>query len=112
MIWFKYKEHDYMDESPSVGFRLFEDEAQAYAWEKHMQENYSGGRTWIVGPATKTDVLSYIEENHIQLDELTKKNIENDAYYKDMRTVFSGINGMEYLKGTRLKFNGETFETL
>ena len=82
MVWFKYKEHDYMDESPSVGYRLFEDEAQAYAWEKHMQENYSGGKTWIVGPATKTEILSFIMENPIQLDEPTRRNIENDAYYK------------------------------
>lgn len=81
MIWFKYKEHDYMDESPSVGFRLFEDEAQAHTWEKHMNDNYSGGCTCIIGPATKAEILSYIEENHIQLDELTKKNIENDNNY-------------------------------
>lgn len=81
MIWFKYKEHDYMDESPSVGFHLFEDEEQAYAWEKHMNDNYSGGRTWIIGPATKAEILSYVEKNHIQLDELTKKNIENDDNY-------------------------------
>lgn len=81
MIWFKYGEHDYMDVAPNFGFKLFESEEQAYAWEKHMQENYSGGRTWLIGPATKADVLSYIEENHIQLDELTKKNIENDDNY-------------------------------
>ena len=81
MVWYKYGSHDYMDERPEVGFHLFEDEEQAYAWEKHMQENYSGGRTWLIGPATKADVLSYIEENHIQLDELTKKNVENDDNY-------------------------------
>lgn len=81
MIWFKYNEHDYMDEKPEVGYRLFEDKWQAYAWEEHMNINYSGGRTWIIGPATKADVLSYIEENHIQLDELTKKNVENDNNY-------------------------------
>lgn len=81
MIWFKYGEHDYMDVAPNFGFKLFESEEQAYAWEKHMQENYSGGRTWIIGTATKAEVLSYIEENHIQLDELTKKNVENDNNY-------------------------------
>ncbi len=70
-----------MDESPSVGYRLFEDEAQAYAWEKSMNDHYSGGRTWIIGPATKAEILSFIMENHIQLDELTKKNIKNDDNY-------------------------------
>ena len=81
MIWFKYKEHDYMDESPNVGYRLFEDKWQAYAWEEHMNNNYSGGRTWIIGPATKAEILSYVEKNHIQLDEPTRNNIENDDNY-------------------------------
>ena len=81
MIWYKYREHDYMDESPNVGYRLFEGEKEAYAWEEHMNTNYSGGRTWIIGPATKAEILSYIEKNHIQLDELTRKNIENEENY-------------------------------
>lgn len=81
MIWFKYKEHDYMDESPSVGYRLFEDEAQAYAWEKHMQENYSGGRTWIVGPASKDEIQNYVLESGIQLDGKTLENIDNPNNY-------------------------------
>lgn len=81
MVWYKYKEHDYMDESPSVGFRLFEDEAQAYAWEKHMQENYSGGRTWIVGPASKDEIQNYVLESGIQLDGKTLENIDNPNNY-------------------------------
>lgn len=81
MVWIKYKEHDYMDESPSVGYRLFEDEAQAYAWEKHMQENYSGGRTWIVGPASKDEIQNYVLESGIQLDGKTLENIDNPNNY-------------------------------
>lgn len=81
MIWYKYGSHDYMDEKPEVGYRLFEDKRQAYAWEEYMNIHYSGGRTWIIGPATKVEILSYIEENHIQLDEPTRKNIENDGNY-------------------------------
>lgn len=81
MIWYKYKEHDYMDESPNIGYRLFENEKKAYAWEEHMNTNYSGGRTWIIGPATKAEILSYVEKNHIQFDEPTRKNIENEENY-------------------------------
>lgn len=81
MIWFKYGSHDYIDESPSVGYRLFEDEAQAYAWEKHMQENYSGGRTWIVGPASKDEIQNYVLESGIQLDGKTLENIDNPNNY-------------------------------
>ncbi len=81
MIWFKYKTHDYMDENPSVGYRLFEDKWQAYAWEEHMSNNYSGGRTWIVGPASKDEIQNYVLESGIQLDEKTLENIDNPNNY-------------------------------
>ena len=83
MIWYKYSEHDYMDEYPSIGYRLFEDAEQASKWEAHMNSSYSGGTTTIIGPATKEEILRYVEDNKIVLDTLTKANIENDAYYKD-----------------------------
>lgn len=81
MIWFKYGSHDYMDESPSVGYRLFEDEAQAYIWEQHMNDHYSGGRTWIVGPASKDEIQNYVLESGIQLDGKTLENIDNPNNY-------------------------------
>lgn len=81
MIWFKYGEHDYMDVAPNFGFKLFESEEQAYAWEKHMLENYSGGRTWIIGPASKDEIQNYVLESGIQLDEKTLANIDNPNNY-------------------------------
>ena len=82
MYWFKYGLHEYMDEKPKIAFRLFEDEDQAKAWEQHMNEHYSGGRTWIIGPATMAEVTAYIDENHIVLDEATSQNVNNPNYYK------------------------------
>ena len=80
MVWFKYGEHDYMDMSPNYGYRLFEDENQAKAWEEHMKKNYTGGDTWIVGPAKQEEILAYIQG--MDLDELTLSNINNPNYYQ------------------------------
>ena len=75
MIWYKYREHDYMDESPNVGYRLFEDEKKAYAREEHMNTNYSGGRTWIIGPATTMLITRTIK---IILKPVKTQNILNN----------------------------------
>lgn len=80
MIWYKYGEQDYMDMSPSYGYHLFDDDTQAKAWEKHMQENYASGRTWLCGPATQAEILEYIKG--MDLDKLTLNNINNPNYYK------------------------------
>jgi hypothetical protein len=96
MIWYKYREHDYMDESPNVGYRLFEGEKEAYAWEEHMNTNYSGGRTWIIGPATKAEILSYVERYDIELDDKLYANINNDAYYKDYQDYLEACENAEY----------------
>lgn len=81
MIWFKYEVHEYMDEKPRIGFQLCENRECAQEWAKEMTDAYSGGPTYIIGPATKAEILSYIENNHIQLDEPKRKNIENDDNY-------------------------------
>ena len=81
MLWFKYGLHEYMDEKPEIGFRLFEDEDQAKAWAQHMNEHYSGGRTWIIGPASQAELTAYIKANHIELDEATSRNVNNSNYY-------------------------------
>lgn len=80
MVWYKYGEQDYMDMSPSYGYRLFEDDAQAKAWVKHMKENYASGDTWLCGPAKQAEILDYIKG--MDLDELTLNNINNPNYYK------------------------------
>lgn len=81
MIWYKYEEHDYMDEKPREGFRLFKDDVEAKQWAFEMNENYSGGSTRLVGRATWAEVHRYVEENHLELDEQTVININNMAYY-------------------------------
>lgn len=80
MVWFKYGSHDYMDEKPEFGFRLLESRENAEQWAQHMCSY--GYPTWICGPATKAEVLSYIEQNHIKLDELTRQNVNNDDFYQ------------------------------
>ena len=84
MIWYKYEEHDYMDMQPNIGFRLFEDDAQAKAWEKHMQENYSGGTTRLIGPAKKQEILDFVIEADIDPDPVLAANIDNDNYYRSL----------------------------
>lgn len=81
MYWFKYELHEYMDEKPEIAFRLFKDEEQAKAWAQYMNEHYSGGRTRILGPATKSELIAYIEENHIELDEATDQNVYDPNHY-------------------------------
>lgn len=81
MYWFKYGFHDYMDEKPEIGFHLFEDEEQAKAWAQHMNDHYSGGRTWIIGPVTKAELLKFVKENNIELDEETERKVYNPNHY-------------------------------
>ena len=82
MIWFKYGTHDYMDMHPEYGYRLFDSAEQAQAWQEHMRKNYASGTTWIVGPAKKQEMLQYIEDNHLSLDDKTMENINNNNYYQ------------------------------
>lgn len=81
MIWFKYAVHEYMDEKPRIGFQLCENRESAQEWAKEMTAAYSGGPTYIIGPATKAEILSYIKGYEDQFDELTIQNINNDEYY-------------------------------
>lgn len=83
MIWYKYQTHDYMDEKPSIGYHLFENEESALKWEQHMNTNYSGGITTILGPATQAEILEYVRTNKLDLDDLTISNINNINYYKN-----------------------------
>ena len=82
MIWYKIISHDYMDEKPEIGFRLFKDSDEAKAYEKHMQDNWSGGTTNLAGPATQQEILDYLKRWNITPDELTMSNINNKEYYQ------------------------------
>lgn len=46
-IMVKVISDEYMDAYPSYGLRTFKDWETAKAWEKHMNDNYSGGTTKI-----------------------------------------------------------------
>lgn len=81
MVWFKIETHDYMDERPEIGYRLFKDDAEAKSWEDHMQKNYSGGTTHLKGYATQKEVLDFICRNNILLDPKTEENVNNINYY-------------------------------
>ena len=81
MIWFKYQEHDYMDERPSIGYRLFTDVENALKWEANMNANYSGGTTTILGPAKQEEILKFVKDNGLKLDSQTLANIHNAKYY-------------------------------
>lgn len=70
-----------MDEYPEYGYRL-DDYKHAIEWAEYMQDNYSGGTTRIVRPAYKEEVLKFIEDNNLQLDEKTLQNVNNNDYYK------------------------------
>lgn len=68
-----------MDMLPDYGYRLFSDENEAQEFAKHMSRNWSGTVT-ICGYATQEEILGYIEG--IELDDITKANINNPNYYK------------------------------
>ena len=82
MIWFKYYSHDYMDEKPKIRYRLFKDDVQAEEWVEYMNSCWSGGYVWLGGYATKEKLLKFIEDNNIELDETTSKNVYDDNHYK------------------------------
>lgn len=82
MIWVKYETWDYMDEFPEYGYRLCDDYKQALEWAEYMQDNYSGGTTRIMRPAYKEELLKFIEDNNLQLDEKTLQNVNNNDYYR------------------------------
>ena len=81
MIWFKYQLHEYMDEKPELGFKLFESNEQARAWEKHMQESYSGGTTYLIGYASQKEILEFVDRYDVELSEETWDNIDNPDNY-------------------------------
>ena len=81
MIWYKYQIHDYMDEKPSIGYRLFANAECALKWEQHMNANYSGGTTILLGAATQEEILKFVKDNGLKLDSDTLSNINNKSYY-------------------------------
>ena len=81
MYWYKVIAHDYMDEYPVISFRLFESSHDAISYEKHMNENYSGGTT-SVAPAIKSEVLDYIKKYDIKLDAVRLKEVHDDENYR------------------------------
>jgi len=106
MIWFKYEEHDYMDEKPHEGFRLFNDDQEAKQWAFEMNENYSGGSTRIIGRATWDEVHKYVEANHMELDDQTLSNVNNMAYYAS-----SSLNwDLAYDLAFEIQLGGDRFD--
>lgn len=81
MIWYKYQKHDYMDEKPFIGYLLFANAEHALKWEQHMNTNYSGGTTVLLGPATQEEVLKFVKDNGLKLDSYTLAEINNKSYY-------------------------------
>ena len=81
MIWMKIETHDYMDMYPNTSYKLFHNEILAKDWEKYMRENYSGGVTTVIGPATKQEILDYLEAFKIEAEPELLENINNDEYY-------------------------------
>lgn len=81
MYWFKYETWDYMDEVPSFGYQMFDSEATAKEWAEHLTENYSGGPTRIIGPATQKEIATYIERYDIEVSEELYNNIHNPNNY-------------------------------
>lgn len=81
MIWYKYQTHDYMDEKPSIGYRLFPNAEYALEWEQYMNASYSGGTTVLLGPAKQEEVLKFVKDNGLKLDSDTLANINNKSYY-------------------------------
>lgn len=75
-----------MDSTPSFGYHLFKDEVEARAWAKHMNENYSGGSTRILGPAKREELLEFVLQNDLfnDLPEEGKNNIINPKNYKQL----------------------------
>lgn len=81
MYWFKYGYHYYMDERPGDGYQMFASEATAKDWVELMNHLYSGGYTWLIGPASQKEVLDYIKRYKIEVDEKTLENINNPNNY-------------------------------
>jgi len=70
-----------MDEKPSIGYHLFVNVENALKWEHHMNTNYSGGTTVLLGPANQEEVLKFVKDNGLKLDSDTLANINNKSYY-------------------------------
>ena len=81
MYWYKIIAHEYMDEHPTVSFRLFQSNEDAYSYENNMNRSYSGGTTSVV-PAVKAEVLDYIERNRIELDQTQLDDVNNEQNYR------------------------------
>ena len=71
-----------MDLKPEIGYRLFKDEDESKRFKEHMETHWSG-TVQIAGYATKAELLKFIEDNHIELDEVTTQNVHNDNYYNN-----------------------------
>lgn len=106
MIWYKYEAHEYMDEKPHEGFRLFKDDQEANQWVFEMNEMYSGGSTRLVGRATWAEVHKYVEDNHLELDDETLSNVNNMAYYAS-----SSLNwDLAYDLAFEIQLGGDRFD--
>ena len=80
MKWYKIATHEYMDEYPDVFYKLATAQ-EVLEYADHMNKNYSGGTTHVLGFATKAEVLEYIIKNEIDLTDEVKANTLNDEYY-------------------------------
>ena len=84
MLWVHCAHQDYMDLEASHDYRLFESMKQANEWVERMKEAYTSGDVWIIGPATQKELLRYIRDYDLSVDEATMKNINNKDYYQTL----------------------------
>lgn len=85
MKWFKIETHCFMDWNEEISYHLFDNEKKAREYAKELTDSING-RCRVVGFASKSELLEYIQKGNIQLDALTKSNVENDSYYYDTIT--------------------------
>ena len=60
MKFYKFEVHEYMDMKPTIIVKAMESVEVARAYAKHMNENYSGGRTTYIGEMTDSGAKEYI----------------------------------------------------
>ena len=86
MKWFKIETFCFIDWTKEISYRLFENEKKAREYATELTDIIHGSRCRVVGFASKSELLEYTQKGNIQLDALTKSNVENDCYYYDTIT--------------------------
>lgn len=85
MKWFKIETLCFTDWNDEISYKLFPTEKKAREWAEEMTVSMTG-RYRVTGFASKAELLGHIKQNSIQLDTITKQNVNNDSYYYDTIT--------------------------